>query len=150
MKRNFKGILAWIGILISCTSVAAQTQPARPRILGITQVELYSTKLEATGNFFTTIFGSKGAPADACEWGNISQMVGHYNFSGLCSGQHLRLEEAPKSPPSSLLREIAFAVDNVKAMKRYLTAKKIPIEKNSGEQYFAVIDPEGHRIGFFQ
>jgi catechol 2,3-dioxygenase-like lactoylglutathione lyase family enzyme len=149
MKRNFKGNFVCIGILISCTSVAAQTQPARPRILGIAQVELYSTNLEATGNFFTTIFGSKSPPADTCEWGNISQMVGHFNFSSFCSGQHLRLEEAPKSPPSSLLREIAFAVDDLKAMRKYLVAKKIAIEKNSGGQYFAVMDPEGHRIGFY-
>jgi catechol 2,3-dioxygenase-like lactoylglutathione lyase family enzyme len=150
MKRNFKGNLACLGILISCTSVAAQTQPARPRILGITQVELYSTNIEAAGRFFTAIFGSEGTPVDTCEWGNVSQVVGYFHFHSFCSGQHLRLEKAPKPPSSTLLREIAFAVDDVKAMKKYLAVKRIAIEKNSGEQYFAVIDPEGHRIGFFQ
>ncbi|HUE57340.1 MAG TPA: VOC family protein [Candidatus Udaeobacter sp.] len=150
MKRNFKGNFVCVAILISCTSVAAQTQPARPRILGITQVELYSTNAEAAGSFFAAIFGSEGTPADTCTWGNMSPVIGYFHFHSFCSGQHLRLEKAPKSPSSTLLREIAFAVDDVKAIKEYLVAKKIAIEKNSGEQYFAIVDPEGHRIGFFQ
>ena len=44
-----------------------------------------------------------------------------------------------------------FATDDVNAMKRYLVAKNAAIVKeNSSEQYFAVLDPEGHRIGFVQ
>ncbi len=149
MKRNFKANFVSVAILISCTSVAAQIQPTRPRILGITQVELYSTNVEAAGSFFTAIFGSEGAPSDTCSWGNISQVIGHFNFSSFCSGQHLRLEKTPKSPSSSLLSEVVFATDDVKAMRKYLRARKVTFEKkSSGEQYFAVVDPEGHRIGF--
>ncbi len=147
MKRI--GNLVCVAMLISCTSVAAQIQPTRPRILGITQVELYSTNVEAAGSFFTAIFGSEGAPSDTCSWGNISQVIGHFNFSSFCSGQHLRLEKTPKSPSSSLLSEVVFATDDVKAMRKYLRARKVTFEKkSSGEQYFAVVDPEGHRIGF--
>jgi len=147
MKRI--GNLVCVAMLISCTSVAAQIQPTRPRILGITQVELYSTNVEAAGSFFTAIFGSEGAPSDTCSWGNISQVIGHFNFSSFCSGQHLRLEKTPKSPSSSLLSEVVFATDDVKAMRKYLRARKVTFEKkSSGEQYFVVVDPEGHRIGF--
>jgi len=71
-------------------------------------------------------------------------------FMQLSSGQNLVLVTAPKTPPSNLFYEIVFATDNVHAMKKYLAAKKIPILKmrDSGDEYFAVIDPEGHRIGF--
>ena len=146
MKRNFKMNLVCVTILMSWTSVAAQPQPTRPHIVGIAQVEFYSTNLEATGTFYKTIFGSEGK-ADNCEWGNISQVIGHPNFSSLCSGQNLRLRKPPGPPSSALLAEVVFATDDVKAMRKYLEAKKTII-KASGEQYFAVMDPEGHRIGF--
>jgi catechol 2,3-dioxygenase-like lactoylglutathione lyase family enzyme len=145
MKLDFRMNLVCITILMSCTSIAAQTQPARPHIVGIGQVEFYSTDLEAAGTFYRTIFGSEGK-SDTCAWSNISQVAGNFNFSSLCSGQHLRLKEAPKPPSSALLAEVVFATDDVKAMKKYLEAKTII--KASGEQYFAVMDPEGHRIGF--
>src|SRR5579859_4296719 len=151
MKRTFKGSLVCVAILISSTSATAQTHPNRPRILGITQVELYSTNVEAAGSFFTTVFGSERARADTCEWDNVSQVIGYFHFTSFCFGQHLRLEKAPKSPPSSLLSEVVFSTEDVKEMRKYLAAKKAVIVKNSvGEQYFAVMDPEGHRIGFMQ
>jgi catechol 2,3-dioxygenase-like lactoylglutathione lyase family enzyme len=146
MKRNFTMNLVCVTILGSSSSIAAHTQPTRPHIIGIGQVEFYSTNLEATGAFYDTVFGSEGNP-DNCQWGNISQVLGNFNFSSLCAGQHLRLKEAPKPPSSTLLAEVVFATDDVKAMKEYLRAKKTTI-KDSGEQYFAVMDAEGHRIGF--
>jgi catechol 2,3-dioxygenase-like lactoylglutathione lyase family enzyme len=70
-------------------------------------------------------------------------------FMQLSSGQNLVLATAPKMPPSNLFCEIVFATDDVHAMKNYLAAKKIPILKiDSSDEYFAVMDPEGHRIGF--
>ena len=151
MKRNFKGNFTCLAILMSCTSLAAQTQHARPRILRIADVELYSTNVEAAGSFFETIFSSKGTPANTCDWGNVSQVSGHFNFHSFCSGQNLTLGKPPSSLPTSLLAEVELATDDVRAMKRYLAANKAAIVKeNSGEEYFAVLDPEGHRIGFRQ
>ncbi|SRR6266478_1923418 len=147
MKLNFKMNLVCVTILMSCTSVAAQTQPTRPHIVGIGQVEFYSTNLDATGNFYTTIFGSDGKPADTCLWSNVCQVTGCFHFHSFCSGQHLRLKDAPKPLSSALLAEVVFATDDVKAMKKYLKAEKLTI-KDAGEQYVAVMDPEGHRIGF--
>jgi len=140
-----------VAVLVSWMSVAAQTRPTRPRILGIAQTELYSTKVEAAGTFFETIFSSKTTPANTCEWGNVTQVIGHFNFHSFCSAQNLKLEKPPEAPPTSLLAEVMFATDDVNAMKRYLVAKNAAIVKeNSSEQYFAVLDPEGHRIGFVQ
>jgi len=71
-------------------------------------------------------------------------------FMQLGSGQNLVLATAPKTPPSNVFYEIVFATDDVHAMKKYVAAKKMPILKmsDSSDEYFAVIDPEGHRIGF--
>src|ERR1700680_3448470 len=110
MKRKFTMNLVCVTILMSCTSVAAQTQPTRPHIVGIGQVEFYSTNLEATGTFYKTVFGSEGK-VDAAAWGNISQVIGAFNFSSLFCGQNLRLKKAPQPPSSSLLAEVVFATD---------------------------------------
>jgi len=148
MKRTLKWNFACIAILAPCTSVAAQTQPPRPHILGISQVELYSTNVEATGSFLTTILGSHDTPVDTCAWDNVSAVIGYFNFHSFCSLQNLRLLKPPKEPPLTFLCEIAFAVDDVKAMKKYLAAKRIAIERNLGDQYFAVIDPRAIASAF--
>jgi catechol 2,3-dioxygenase-like lactoylglutathione lyase family enzyme len=68
----------------------------------------------------------------------------------LSSGQNLVLATAAKTPPSNLLYEIVFATDDVNALKKYLAAKMTPTPKieGSSDEYFAAMDPEGHRIGF--
>src|SRR5208283_4960052 len=149
MRRS---ILCSIVLLVTLPALFAQDQTSRPRITGIAEVDLYSTNVEAAANFYTTIFDSENSSAGGCVWSDVSQVANgaEANFHGFCSGQNLRLSKPPGMLPDTFLREIAFAVDDVKATKKYLEAKRIAIEKNSSEQYFAVTDPEGHRIGFFQ
>jgi catechol 2,3-dioxygenase-like lactoylglutathione lyase family enzyme len=64
--------------------------------------------------------------------------------------QAVTLSTPPKTPPASLLSEIDFAVDDVKAMRSYLATSKVAINDDKKGHFPVVSDPEGHRIGFVQ
>ena len=144
--------------LIFCVSAAAQDGPARPRILGIASVHFYSTDIQAARSFYSKVLH----PERTCFWCEEIPIQG-VNLETqqpfvlplvmpLSSGQHLTLSKPLKAPPRNLLYEIVFATENVQALKKYLLANKIHIEKIEGtrDNYCAVIDPEGHRIAFTQ
>jgi catechol 2,3-dioxygenase-like lactoylglutathione lyase family enzyme len=130
-------------------SVSAQAPPERPRILGISQVEFYSTNKNAAGAFFSAVLDSECLTKAPCSWGNVAQVKGEFNFHKLYGGQNLRLVTSPEPTPSNLLREVAFSTDNVNILKKYLQAKKVAITRAS-DQDLGITDPEGHEIGFFQ
>jgi catechol 2,3-dioxygenase-like lactoylglutathione lyase family enzyme len=115
-------------------------------------VEIYSTNLKAAGDFFSTVFGISNSPDyGECQWGNISQVEGQFYFYDPCWGQHLRLKDASGRSSVPLLNEVIFATTDLAAMKRYLRSRNVQIDaRNTGDNYFAVLDPEGHRIGFVQ
>ena len=135
--------------LIHAAATSAQAPPKRPRILGINQVEFYSTNKNAAGAFFTAVLGSECLTKAPCWWSNAAQEKGGFNFHELYGGQNLRLVTSPEPTPSDLLREIAFSTDNVKILKKYLQAKKVAITRAS-DRYLGITDPDGHEIGFFQ
>ncbi len=151
-----KRILASLTILILCASASASKERPRPRITGIAAVHVYSSNMNAAISFYSTVMSPVGAPSDPCLWcersstGKKMPAITFPFFMHLTSGQDLALVTAPKTPPSNLLYEILFATDDLNAMKKYLAAKNIPIlkMKSSSGEYFAVMDPEGHRIGF--
>ena len=151
-----KRVLASLTILILCASASAPKERPRPRITGIAAVQLYSSNIVAASSFYARVMSGKGTPSDACLWcekpssGRKKPMITFPLFIQLGSGQNLVLAKAPKTPPSCLLYEIVFATDDLNAMKKYLAEKNIPILKTKGSsaEYFAVMDPEGHRIGF--
>src|SRR5216683_2224054 len=151
-----KRILASLTILILCASASAPKERPRPRITGIAAVQFYSINMNAAQRFYTRVMSGEGTPSDVCLWcetspiGRKKPVITFPFFMQLSSGQNLALATAPKTPPSSLLYEIVFATNDVHAMKKYLAAKKIPIPKikGSSDEYFVVMDPEGHRIGF--
>ena len=142
MKWTF---VALAGLLF-CTFAAAQGQPSRPRILGIFGVHFYSTNIAATRPFYQQVMH----PGGACLWCE-QPPTSPLNIL-LSSGQVLTLTTPPKVMPQSLLYEIVFATDNLKAMRAYLLANKVPIEKpqKKGSEQFVVTDPEGHRVSFFE
>jgi len=154
MKRIF-GVL--IGLIL-CVSAAAQDRPARPRILGIASVHFYSSDIKAARSFYSKVVHLEGAclwceqiPLEGVNLGTQQPLVLPLVMP-LSAGQHLTLSKPLKAPPPNLLYEIVFATENVQAMKKFLLANKIHLEKAEGtrENYCAVIDPEGHRVAFTQ
>jgi catechol 2,3-dioxygenase-like lactoylglutathione lyase family enzyme len=69
--------------------------------------------------------------------------------------QGIGLSPDSSPAPANRVKEITFATENVRELRRYLVEKKIQIS-DAGEEdkaagpFFAVVDPEGHRISFIQ
>ena len=152
MKRIIFSSLA----LFLCLACAANDKSNRPRILGIAGVKFYSTNLKATRNFYSQVLGSQGTFSDECLWCETAPVAGPKLgldlplIAKINSGQQVLLTEAQGAPPTSLLYEVVFATDNVPAMREFLSANHVKADfvKPTSRDYFSVVDPEGHRIGF--
>ena len=135
-------------------------EPARPKILGIAQVRFYSTHLTGARMFYAQVLRPDGiclwceepaSPSGVClSCDEPSRMPPL--FIPVNPAQHLTVSAAPEPAPSSLLYEIEFATDDIKAMKKYLKAKKIPFgsSERRGRGSCSVTDPEKHRISFIE
>jgi catechol 2,3-dioxygenase-like lactoylglutathione lyase family enzyme len=150
-SRAKRGICFFFTLTLQfvANSASAQAPPKRPRILGIAQVEFYSTDKNAAGAFFSAVLDSNCLTKAPCPWNDVSQVKGEFNFHQPIGGQNLRLVTSPEPTPFNLLREVAFSTDNIKALKEYLQAKNVAITR-AGDYYIGITDPEGHEIGFFQ
>jgi catechol 2,3-dioxygenase-like lactoylglutathione lyase family enzyme len=141
-----------LAIAAACLPLAAQQQPARPKITGIDHVRVYVSDLHTSRAFYSKLIGVR-SNGGACE-----------DTSGSCftvgweRNQRIELEKAPASGTNSWLAEISFNTDDVERMRDYLVAHGIRASKIIGhkydkqtlEAYFECRDPEGHRISFIQ
>ena len=140
MNRLAAAILA----LFLCTAASADEKHPRPKILGIASAHFYSTDLPAARKFYALILH----PAEPCSW---CKQTGSAPINiALPSGQTAIFTAPDGPPPRDLLWEVVLATDNVKAMKQYLEANKVAIEKskNKDDGAFTINDAEGHRLGF--
>ena len=146
MKRFAAGVLTVVLALLACACLNAKEKPARPKILGIAAAHFYSTDVPAARKFYQLILH----PAEPCSWckqtGNTPILV------TLPSGQRATFTAAPTPAPKDLLWEVTLATDNAKAMKEYLKANGVAIEKSlkGDASAFTIKDAEGHRLGFVQ
>jgi catechol 2,3-dioxygenase-like lactoylglutathione lyase family enzyme len=145
--RTLKYLRAFLVLCIGLQSsaLASASQPKRPRITGIDSVTIYVSDLNKSREFYSRVLGLTGCP--------------HYKGTEVCflvrpSGQRvlLKLAAAQNSALKNWLAEIAFATDDLAAMRRYLLAHGFSpseIKKDpDGSQYFRVRDPEGNSIAF--
>jgi catechol 2,3-dioxygenase-like lactoylglutathione lyase family enzyme len=148
-SRAQRGI-CFLAAVCALSAATTRSQSKRPPMREIDTVEFYSSDVNAADRFYTSIFSTQDT-AENCRWGNTSSATGREaRYHGFCSEQTLLLVAAGQSTPSTLLHEIVFATDNVNAMRKYLAATKIRVLDSSNREYFAVMDPEGHRIAFRQ
>ena len=141
MKKLFS-LLAF-GALAVCAP--AQTHPVhRPRITGIDHVSFYTTQLEEVKKLYGGTLGlASAAPVES--GGLLRYMVGR---------QWIGYSAAPDPNATDRMDHVAFATDNIIALRRYLVAKGVKvaaIEGHAGHSLsFAMADPEGHRIEFVE
>ncbi|HZP62923.1 MAG TPA: VOC family protein [Terriglobales bacterium] len=118
-------------------------QPQRPRILGIDYVSVYVSDIEKSRNFYSEVLGLAKCPENAT---GACYLVGPSN-------QRVILKHVP-AQTKNWLAEIAFATDDLKAMRRFLLAHGIHPDSIRGDaegaQSFQVRDPEGNPIAFVQ
>ncbi len=140
MKKTSVFLLAFV------SSIAfSQTQPAeRPRIVGIDHVAFYTTNPEGVKKLYGDVLGL--ASADPIEGGeSVRYMVG---------SQWVGFSPAPDARATDRMDHVALRTDNIVALRKYLIAQGITVPQIQGASdhslFFAVNDPEGHRIEFVE
>lgn len=130
---------------LSAVFAHSQTRSAeRPRILGIDHVSFYTTNLDGVKKLYAGVLGlASASPVEAGGTGRY--MVGT---------QWIGYSPAPDPKATDRMDHVAFATDNIVALRQYLSANgvKVPgiLDRAGHGRSFVVADPEGHRIEFVE
>lgn len=141
---NSKAMKRVLLICLLAVSAFGQGSPVRPKILGIDHVSFYTTAPDGVKKLYGDVLGL--AVADPLENGSATRyMVGT---------QWVGYAPAPDPKATDRMDHVAFATDNIVALRRYLVAKGIKpgqIEGRSDHSLaFSLNDPEGRRIEFVE
>src|SRR5690348_792225 len=133
-----------LAVLFCCSAVMAQDLPTRPKIFGIAMVRLYSTNVAAARDFYPKLLH----PTGPCLW--CEKVPGSSFPIALNVQQIVGVSSVPASQTSNFVGEIAFATEDLPAMKRFLSSKNVAFSapKGTSEGPLTLSDPEGHRIAF--
>ncbi|MGD0567442.1 MAG: VOC family protein [Candidatus Sulfotelmatobacter sp.] len=117
---------------------------ARPRITGIDHVSFYTTQPDGVKGLYSGILGlASAAPVET--GGLVRYMVGK---------QWVGYSAAPDPNATDRMDHVAFATDNIGALRKYLIANGVAVPAIEGHTdhslSFTVADPEGHRIEFVE
>jgi len=136
----------FLPVIITCLTLTAysQPQPRRSRILGIDHVSFYTTRPDGVKQLYTGTLGLASAePIDPGE--TARYLVGK---------QWVGYSPAPDPKATDRMDHVAFATDNVAALREYLLANNVrvsAVEARPEESHaITLTDPEGHHIEFIQ
>jgi len=153
-SRAKRGICFFLALsLTGALFVGAQTQPARPKILGIASVRFYSTNVAEARDFYSKTLNPDG-PCLWCEEAPRPPLTVLLN-----KDQMISIDGSPQPTPSNLVAEVSLAVDDLEELMKYLKAQKIKVTPTKTPTLhidavikvysaLSVTDPEGHRITF--
>ncbi|MFZ0955833.1 MAG: VOC family protein [Candidatus Sulfotelmatobacter sp.] len=138
---------ALVYVLCSAFAAGAFAQTAavsRPRILGIDHVSFYTTAPDGVQKLYGVVLGlADAAPIEP--GGTLRYMVG---------AQWVGYSPAPDPKATDRMDHVAFATDNIVALRHYLTANGVKVSGVQGwsdhSLSFSVADPEGHRVEFVE
>ena len=131
-------------ILLFQFAALSQTPAARSRILAIDHVAFYTTAPDGMKKLYAGVLGlAAAAPIEL-----------HGTARYLIGAQWVGYSPAPDPKATDRMDHVAFATDNIAALRRYLIEKGIKptqIEGRSDHSLaFSLNDPEGHRIEFVE
>jgi catechol 2,3-dioxygenase-like lactoylglutathione lyase family enzyme len=136
--------LILIALLAGVQLFAVAQTPVRPNILGIDHVSFYTTAPDGVKKLYGDVLGL--ASADPVEPGETLRFI--------VGKQWVGYSPAPDPNSTDRMNHIAFATDNIVALRRYLTEKGIKATQIEGRSDHSlslmVNDPEGHRIEFVE
>jgi catechol 2,3-dioxygenase-like lactoylglutathione lyase family enzyme len=139
--RRLTALLAWAFV---AAGALAQATPTRPRILGIDHVAFYTTSPDGVKKLYGDVLGL--ASAEPVETGGTLRY--------LVGTQWVGYSAAPDPKATDRMDHVAFATDNVSALRRYLIANGIKVSGVQGLQDHSlscfVTDPGGHRVEFVE
>jgi len=141
MKRAVVPLLFTLSVVVLCL---AWQQPAkRPKIFGIAAVQISASDMHAAYDFYSKVLSRpEPLPMDKATGSGL-----HVNDT-----QIVILTTTSSSSPANSLGEIAFATNDVRALRRYLEFHKVDVSVGDGakDNYLTVFDPEGQRISFVE
>src|SRR5438270_5254887 len=138
-----------LAALLLCISLAAQSQPARPKVLGVAHYSIFVSDLAKARAFYEDFLGYDEAFTLPKPDGGV-QMV----FIKINDQQYLELLNQPNKGEGQL-NHLGLYTDDVEAMRQYLAARgvKTPgqITTNRiGNRKISVLDPDGHGVEIVQ
>jgi catechol 2,3-dioxygenase-like lactoylglutathione lyase family enzyme len=140
-----KNLVLVLACGVSSTISFAQNQStARPRITGIDHVAFYTTNADGVKKLYTETLGLPSAepvePGETVRYMAGTQWVGY--------------SSAPDPKATDRMDHVAFATDNIAALRRYLAQKGFKpaqIQNRSDHSLsFRLNDPEGHHLEFVE
>src|SRR5580700_85504 len=116
----------------------------RPRITGIDHVSFYTTQPDGVKALYSGTLGlTSAAPVET--GGLMRYLVGR---------QWVGYSAAPDPNATDRMDHVAFATDNITALRKYLIAKGVAVPAIEGHSdhslSFTVADPDGHRVEFVE
>ena len=134
-----------VALIFAVLQIGALAQtPQRPRILGIDHVSFYTTAPDGVKHLYKDVLGLAFAPPLE-PGGNLRFLVGK---------QWVGYSPAPDPKAADRMDHMAYATDNVSALRQYLLAQGIKApeiqQRSDHSRFFMVEDPEGHRVEFLE
>ena len=141
-------------LVIGLTAIGSPISgaPNRPKIFKIAYVRLLSSDSNAATAFYAKLsainprLSRNPDSEERCVWCEIysSEIFAHL-------GEQVVLIKDDSLSPRNRVDEIVFEISDAKKMEQYLVSKGVVIRSSTPRlEYFDVLDPEGHRIGFVQ
>lgn len=126
--------------------IRAQDAPARPKIIGISHLAVYTSDPAAAEHFYTVTLGAAKLPDPE------NPKAVRYAVS---STQFVEVVPLPKGQGINRLDHTAWNTESAEGMRKYLAAKgwKTPARVQSGKdgsRWFDVLDPEGNKVQFVE
>ena len=139
-----KNLAILVALTVLQVNAHGQTLATRPRILGIDHAAFYTTAPDGVKNLYGDILGlSSTAPLEL--GGTMRYTVGT---------QWIGYSPAPDPKVADRMDHVAFATDNVTALRQYLISQGIEAseiqERSDHRHFFIVEDPERHRVEFVE
>src|SRR5258708_14643177 len=131
---------------IVALALSAKDKPVRPSVRGMGRLRLVVTDAQSSRDFYCGIL-ALGPGANRCPKGQP-----------LCysiqQDQQIERQQAETAKDQNLLLEVGFETGDAAQLRSYLQSKGAEprelTKSPEGNQSFAVLDPEGHRIVFIQ
>jgi catechol 2,3-dioxygenase-like lactoylglutathione lyase family enzyme len=127
-------------------TTVAQNGPAKPKIVGVSHLAVYTTDAAGAEHFYKDTLGAAKLPDPENSKGV------RYAFT---TTQFVEVLPLPEGQGVSRLDHAAWNTEDVEGMRKYLSAHgwKTPakLEQGSdGSRWFSVLDPEGNKVEFVQ
>lgn len=141
-------------VLLTLSAIAgglpAQTVPARPRIVGIAQIALWTGNPENARLFYGGQLGYEEPFQPERSGAGSSPLCFKVN-----DRQYIEVLPGWKGPGQLVLARIAFETDDAPRLRDYLAAKGVGVpprvtKDGDGNLSFTIRDPDGHDVGFVQ